>query len=713
MFMKLNRYIVILLLLSSIIFLFCGCGGGGSSESRDSREYEEPEVPQSHQVEPETPQTPSVPQTSQDTQMPLTPQTPERPQNLPETPAVDSPDVEERNIAAEYEDIILNPELIPLSAPVAVNYDSSIITSELLAQANSHYPVTADHHPRWTGMVFMGPEIFYYADNNGNMTDNLNNMKICKNFGFNAIRIMWPYRQLFNKDVTKVNVKLLKYLDRIIASAIEYDVHIEFSFLDWPGFWSYTAGPDYTPPYLEGEETEAFRSYGEFDLWVNTEKRTMVKNMLQLLAKRYKAVPSSVLSMYLIWESSNNSRASRLDVPEGVNTDSVGSSYREFVEAIRNVDPNRLVTIETGASTTIIDYGSDGESKGEDTIAAEETDRIIKTYLNDFDNIIYQYNYGCAGIILHGLNVPDDIVDKRYTNVDLTNTTSIVIEYPLTIYGINNVMDKDTAPIEITGFIPNGTVMNIDIINGWGANIVIKADDEVIHQELLPEDIDYAHETIYLSAVVPYFASEKVISVNIPDNTTKITILCDNDGACNLGGIKMTYPEEYAVNKWYYRTGFSAFTEGEEEGLFTQPVHSIMINNAYPNSGHVWSDVCSVRLSNDMTFTANEIKVNYNADTIMTHGERIINLGSNLIRYECGRCQSAEWNSLLRYYHDIYTMCEKYNISWYSHDWDLIIMNPQAEKSILNMPNLTRYDVIEKLNVALLSFMKEYLSNNK
>lgn len=442
--------------------------------------------------------------------------------------------------------------------------------------------------------------------------------------------------------------------------------------------------------------------------------------MLKMLAKRYKDVPNRNFSIYIMFEPGNNSRSTGLPVPEGITDTVIGETLELFVKAIKEVDPNRLIVFESNPDTS---YPDPYESRFyEDGKMALDCYHLIQSYIKDkYSNILFEYNYCVNPVAYHGMNANEN-GESEYQNVDHNNTTSSVPQYPATFYGIPQYSNGETRATKISGFLPDSTKIRIPIVNAWGGLIIIRADGNIIHQEILPNDIDYLHKAERIGFLMTYYDSEKTIEVEIPNNTAEIAISCENEGAYNIGGIEIIYPESYAVNKWYYKTPYSAFTEGNQDdaGIFQKSVHSIQIPIAYNDvneDGTIDTEfgirAPIVELKSDMTFTTNYMIGKYDTAYINNSGKRIFNINSDnhlALRIECANSQSMEWGAMIRYYKDFYNMCEDQGFDVFINDWYLV-QNPFqfCEKSIVNQPQTQNYRQWKQFNIPLLNFIRQNL----
>ena len=219
-----------------------------------------------------------------------------------DNPSADNHTVPNEEIPTEKEEKVvetnpryIEPNYVALSDGSAITFNSEILTPELIAKAKSKTEVTSENHPRWTGFIFS--EESYGSD--------LKYLEDSAKFGFNAARLLYRYNDLFNEDATQANTEALEYLDKMLAKAIEYDVHIDFMFLSLPGFANHL--------------DENYSSKAELDLFTNPTQQAKANAITEVLAKRYKDIPNSALTFSTLFEARNPDRSTGLPYMKLVN----------------------------------------------------------------------------------------------------------------------------------------------------------------------------------------------------------------------------------------------------------------------------------------------------------------------------------------------------------------------------------------------------------
>lgn len=692
-----------------MVFFTSGCGGGGGSDSGGTGNTE---PPGNDERIPENPgdnnPMPYIPETSDDID-----------------PIVDDPDdYLWLSIPSTIDDFLKvpNARYVSLDEPAARAYDTRIITPELLAKAKSHYEVTAEHHPRWSGFQLDMRSNFCYLENN-NIETTAHAIELQGKYGFNMARIGLEYFVVdnsemqkvstFNMEGTQVNLNMLRYFDRCIAIAIKYNMHINFMFIDLPGFWSRTFDGDYD---CLPEGWEPFASYSEVDLWTNPEKREKAKNVIKIIAERYKGIPNATFSICI--GGANNFTLSGADInaPEPT-IDDIKATFTKMAEGVREADPDRLIIVETGYN-----YSENYEQYEE-----REEQAAIKEIMDNFGNCIYQDNLGIGAYIYHGMNAWDNEEQDRQ-QVDFNNTTSRIVHYPVTWYGISDYLAPESMPYEITGLMPKGTRLDLHLKNLWGAKVIIKADDIILKEQITPHsgEVEGCTKVVRSYPVSEAgYRSPYVISVEIPEGTSTITISANDDGAVGVGLIEIVYPEEYAVENYYYKTRYSAYLDGDEHHIFTKKENSILISPAYVDVEKLKKNgITSQKIvlnPDDMSWFSPQPELIYERASkaeIQQQGRNLARFNTPshvMIRHENATSTAAFWEDILAYYKDIYDMCEEKGFSIVnSWDWCRVgnFQNGESEAT-LNLPKTREFDIYEHFIWEFFQFFIDHQSKER
>lgn len=180
-------------------------------------------------------------------------------------------------------------EYVTVDSPEAQAYDTSIITAELLQKESNLPEVTHSKLPgEWKGM-------FTYTKGGTNraMVDNFHerDVRFVAENGMNFLRAFVSFASFrypdFPKDVSQVNLAELRDLDRLVAWAIEYDVHLSI-------------GMNALPGYAEGVDGE--NQMADHDNWPDAAQWALVNEYWTMLAARYRDIPAKNLSFELCAE---------------------------------------------------------------------------------------------------------------------------------------------------------------------------------------------------------------------------------------------------------------------------------------------------------------------------------------------------------------------------------------------------------------------------
>ncbi len=516
---------------------------------------------------------------------------------------------------------------IALTSAEAINYDSSYITDELLFKANE---ASEDNLEKWYGFVL--------PDGSYERTE-IDALQIDKDFkriaewGFNSVRYMLTYQTLFDDGVTKVNLTNLKNLDSVIASAMKYNLHLNIVTFSLPGRWTRTNFDNYT--------TEA-----SLDLFTNPIRQQEANAVWALISERYKEVPSVALSFCPLWEALNTSLSSGLPVDPYTISD-VATVYKGLIDTIRAHDSDRYVIYEPTANNSIESIIS--ESKViKDTIEEHFTDTMM---ISNF----------CENPFVYA-----EMTAVQGEHIDHNNHSMFKPEYPVTIYDTQYHIDNG-APLILQGDLVKGTKIDIYLsqVSGSGT-FAIKADDNTLYSEFL-SDSAYSVDSP-LSRYYPYAKSNKGISVSLPAETNRVEISYSGNWF-EWSGIDVTLPEQYAVERWWSMSGYDAIKEGTNwTPPFLKSTSRIMLSPYSYNSGRI------IKINSDITYETSTVYAQSNKQTIHNWGVAMAEFSPNLmVRFECAAfCNGNEYQSVLRYYDDLLSMCNEHKFSWLSNDFNNI-----------------------------------------
>ena len=535
------------------------------------------------------------------------------------------------------------------------------LSAELREKMQEAPVVTAENHPVWTGL-----SLGFAFDRQVN--DYSKELRLSANWGFNSARALLDYEPFFDSEVTKVNMTNLQILDELVKTAIQYNVHLNICFSTLPGREAYS-------------DPDTFTSIGVFDLFINEEKQEQVNRLWAALAKRYAEVPSAYLSFTPFWEATNNNLSTGLPAPDYTMED-IGNYLVEVVEAIREQDEERLVIYEPTSGNGYNDI--------------YEQDSAVKECIKDVENIMISYNF-CENPYVYA-----NMTDTPGENIDNNNRSVFLPEYPTYFYSVGWNVDEE-HPITFTGFLPEGTVVDIYLKESWDATLNLSADGEIIFSEYIEKAQFETSNPI--SIYYQYATSEKKISVTLEEKVDELVLFCNGFGVA-ISGIDVRLLEEYAVERWYTATTYDVYMGYEEEaGVTKRSTSRIMIS---PNE---YNYLTNIEILEDVSFKTGKVWAEASKETIEQWGKHISEFDGNcMVRYEGGCFNGAVWEDMSSYYQDLLDMFVKNGFSWWSGD--LYWMTNDHTKSIAEAPSMP-YSVYPYFNIELLKLLQEHQNSER
>ena len=565
------------------------------------------------------------------------------------------------SVVTRLYDSVAGYEIVSIEEETVTEGFSQSLTPELRKKLEGAPAITAENHPIWTGLIFG-----YAYDRQIN--DNSEEMRMCANFGFNSTRLLLDYEPFFNGDITEVNLTNLQTLDRMVETAIQYNLHLNICFATIPGREAYSNPVDFT-------------SEGSFDLFINEEKQEQVNRMWATLAKRYAEVPSAYLSFTPFWEAANPNLSTGLPAPEYTMED-IGNYLAEVVGEIRTQDEQRLVIYEPTATNEYNDI--------------IEKSSVLKACVENVENIIISYNFCEMPYVYANMTATEG------EHIDNNNHSLFLPEYPNYIYSVGFNMNEE-YPITFTGCLPLGTVLDIYVAQSWGTTVSITADGESIFEEEIERETFETSNQV--SVYYPYAISDKKISVTLNEDVEEIVVSCTNDGM-NISGMDVYLPEEYAVERWYTATTYDVYMGYEEEaGVKLKPTTRIMIS---PND---YNYLTNIEIMEDVSFKTGKVWAEASEDTIAQWGDNISNFDKNcVVRYEGACFNGAVWEYMYSYYRDLLDMFVENGFSWWSGDWHW--MTYDHTNNIGGYPSIP-YANYPNFNIELLKLLQEHQNSSR
>lgn len=184
-----------------------------------------------------------------------------------------------------------------LTLPVAAREDRS--------------PISASRLPRWRGFNLLEK---FTARRNAPYVER--DFAWMARWGFDFVRLPMDYRSWTDeKDPRKLDDKVLKDIDQVVAWGKQYGVHINLNLHRAPGYCV-------NPPREK------------LDLWTSPEARAQFCFQWKQFAERYRGISGERVSFDLVNEPSAIEESTYVEV------------MRQAIEAIRSVDPGRLIIVD-------------------------------------------------------------------------------------------------------------------------------------------------------------------------------------------------------------------------------------------------------------------------------------------------------------------------------------------------------------------------------
>lgn len=486
------------------------------------------------------------------------------------------------------------------------------------------------------------------------------------NWGFTSARVMVNYHMFFDNAVNKVDLNQLERLDELVAAAEHYGIHLNVLMYQLPG--------------RESWADENYNSGGDFDLFVNEQKREKACDIWRLIAARYKDVPGDYLSFTPFWEAMNKNLSTGAEAPDYGSKDVV-DTLDQIITAMRMVDKDCFIQYELTANNGV-------ESIMEE--CREGYDRIHKKY----SNTLISYNYCECPFVYHNMTA------TQGENIDNNNHSMYLPEYPNIIYSAREHFSDDST-VTMDGFLPKGTEITLYLGYANG-KFMIKGDDKTLYEESFQ---DKTFKTSYLlSSYYPYATSDKKIVIQLKEDVEKVSFVC-KDGWVRWSGMDVTLPTEYAQEKWYSISSYDRYLQGDED-IWKNKYEKRSTSNIMicPNDYNVGNHLT---IHKDLTYTSENQLHEVGEKFTSNWGKAINELSGNcVIRYEGATFSNgATQKAMLAYYDTLLTMYDKYNFSWYSNDYELI----QAD-SDWKTPDakLVKYGKYEHFNMELLKLLQKH-----
>lgn len=477
-----------------------------------------------------------------------------------------------RAVTRLYDSFEPEIEYASINDPRVTAPDASVITPKLITKAAQNEIHDIKDMPRQIG--------FFCGEGNGDLSlpwrFGLTPKEIREyaGWGFNSLRYQVSWRHLFDADL-KANLNVFESLDEIIATAMEFGVHINLSMCAMPGCGAYWAD-NYRDEYIMDNDI------------LNPEKRKKACDIWRAIATRYKDVPNANLSFQPISEYLGLYNPDDFGKGQSFTVEQIDDYHDIMIDAIREVSPERFIFY------TVLFMPSKTQSGDNAAVGMEQYRHMSEKYTNirpvcglmDMAYMFYEYNTGDG-------------------NIDWAHHSVWVPTYPNTIYGGNGTVHNDDKLI-IDGCLPIGTTINFYIANANNATLNIAADGETLYEKAaLDGDFNMGYAIAFGE---PFRKSDKMISVTL-DSDTKAVIMSAKEGSFNWCGLEVKLPDTYTVQKWRKLSEWDKETglvpeEDKDKYLYLASTSTIQTG---PTTNEWDGGSLYVTINKDVTFTSSYI----------------------------------------------------------------------------------------------------------
>ena len=450
-----------------------------------------------------------------------------------------------------------------------------------------------------------------------------NNIRRYANWGFNTVRYMIPYFKLFTQDGSMASTEVFEQLDQVVAYALEYKIHLNFTLTMLPGHW-----------YKEGED---YDYYGEFDLFLNPDRQEEAANVWRTIAERYKDVPVNALSFNVVWETMNQNLSTGLP-SELYTIDDAKIVCADLTKTVASVTPDRLAIYELENS----EFPDDGT--------------LYQYVQSRCSNSVLSLNYASMPFVYANMTITED------EHIDNCNRSMFQSLYPFTYYDTQSEVSNE-KPLILKGDLPAGTKLELYVEHTYDAGeLTVYADDTIIYEEALPSHKEYT-VTNRLSGYVYYAESDKCISITLTSDASEIRF--ENTSCFNWSGMSVTLPEQYAVKRWFTPSIYESFLEGGEKNYdlvpYEKETSTILVCPTI-------QDATEITIHSDISYSTERIAAQSNSETVdVWFKEAAAKYPGVLVRCESADF-SGEYYSQVRYFDDVLASIQRYGLGFLTND---------------------------------------------
>ena len=559
---------------------------------------------------------------------------------------------------ARLGDSLLHNQLTSISSPEATSVPFS---SALLQKASASKMRSIDELPRLTGFVLMGSGSYAFGQDGQVVAASDRDIQNIADWGFNSARISMQYEALFSEDCSKVRMVELERLDKLVAAAVENNIHLNLLTTTLPGRTTYWLSSD--------------KVSGDFDLFLNNEKQARAIQLWQFLAERYKDIPGEYLSFTPFFEATN----------ESLDTNQPAQPYRE--EDVANVLDKLIRAIREKDSARFIIYEPASDNGLETILRRSST--AYQQISAKYDNVCISFNFAQQPYQYY------TITSQEAAAAGVSNMVSrgmFVPDYPTIIYSARDTIE-DGKDLLLDGFLPAGTHVDLYVsqTNGTGTFSASSEDGTLLEEPFSTERI---HADYPYSQFFHYATSDKKLSFTLEQATDTLTLHCVG-GSLQWCGMDVTLPTEYAVERWY------AFPRSDDiDTAELVKTSTIMIGaNSHTSGAHL-------TINKDITFTSEKIFAAATAETIDAWGGAIHDYAPGaVVRFESAWTLGKTQTSILKYYDDLLGMCDKYHFDWWSNDYSVMAL--QKYEGVIGETKVA-YAGYPRFNLELLKVLQKH-----
>ncbi len=556
---------------------------------------------------------------------------------------------------------------VPADSAEATAADAGILTPEIIRMAQNTAAATVEEMPRLGGVAL---ENIMLGEDEDAFVVRAYEAADVADWGFNQVAVILTYKHLFNDDASQVNLKSMKKLDELVATAVSRGLHVTLDIFNLPGHhW-----------YINAEDN--FHTTWENSIYIDDTKLAQAEKVCAILAQRYQDLPGTALSFLPfptsedLITSDNSSHTVKYHESHTPKQqfDMTVRVEQSLMEAIRAVDSDRMLLY-----TIPFNYYENGY------LDAAEYQIAIDSY-EDFGQVRPFNAFVQEPYVYYNMN------DVGGRQADTQNNAMFIGTYPVRIDAAQKhitgpdyagVLDDPAVEtgayagehdLTLGGVLPAGTTVEV-YIERWKGGGTFRIDVDGVTKA--NDAIDAGEITFFpgevLSRRVRFAESTKCYSFTLEEGAESIKLSCTGAGQVWWSGIRITLPAEYAVQRIYKDTEYSANLEHRDyEGISYRSTSEILIGaNTDATEWHIMvsdnayrgGEITVVAGDGQLGYTSDAVYEEASAGTIAKWGEVAAQFGVQFqIYWECAAYGSAA--SAMAYYEDMLAMFDKHGFGW-------------------------------------------------